>query len=339
MKILVVGCGAIGRRHARNAAKIVDTAVVDTRSDLARKCAKEFRITAFPDLEAGLDWRPDGVIVATPTHMHISVANKAIDAGSDVLIEKPISNILNGVDVFLDRADTFGCKVFVVCNMRFHPAVAALRENLKFIGRPLFVRAHYGNYLPNMRPETDYRKLYCASRAQGGGVVLDAIHEIDYLIWFFGPVVNLVSSVAKLSNLDIDVEDYACFCLKHSSGVVSEIHLDYLRHIKGRGCEIVADQGMLLWQSEGKNPEICNVRLFLEQSGQWETLLSVKELNIDESYERLITYFVDAIDGKDVPLLVGRDAATELSVSLEVLKFAELEKHKVRTSRVNKRDN
>ena len=76
----------------------------------------------------------------------------------------------------------------VVCNMRFHPAVAALRHALPMIGKPLFAQAHYGNYLPDMRPGADYRTLYCASAAAGGGVILDAIHEIDYLIWLFGAV-------------------------------------------------------------------------------------------------------------------------------------------------------
>ena len=172
MKILVIGCGSIGRRHAANAAAIADAAVMDLDRTLAVACARETGCPGFSDLDQALAWKPDGVVVATPHDSHLEVARKAIDTGLDVLVEKPLSNDLNGVLEFLDHADALGRRIFVVCNMRFHPAIMALRENMPRIGRPLFSRAHYGNYLPNMRPGADYRELYCASRKRGGGVVL-----------------------------------------------------------------------------------------------------------------------------------------------------------------------
>jgi predicted dehydrogenase len=263
------------------------------------------------------------------------LASKVIEAGADVLIEKPISNVSDGLDGFLARAEELGRRVFVVCNMRFHPGVNALHKSLNRIGQPLFARAHYGNYLPNMRPDIDYKELYCSNRAKGGGVILDAIHEIDYLTWFFGEVSSVTCQASKLSSLKIDVEDWATLSLKHSRSSVSEIHLDYLRPFKRRGCEIVGDRGMLLWQSEGKAPEQCTVRVFLRESEKWETLVHSNNLDKNKPYEEMVAHFLDALYGKDVPLLKGREAAVELHVALEALEVAEASGSKVDAAETN----
>jgi len=319
----VVGCGSIGKRHARNVAKISETAVIDIYPEIAKGCAHDLGVRYFPNLDEGLGWQPDGVIVAVPNDFHIPVAKAAIESGADVLIEKPISKTIDGVDSFLNRADELKRRVYVACNMRFHPAVTALRDHLPKVGRPLFARAHVGNYLPNMRPGSDYRNLYCASRKQGGGVILDAIHEIDYLTWFFGTAQNVRCEAAKLSDLDIDVEDFACIWIEHETHTVSEIQMDYLRPFKRRGCEIVGDHGMLLWSSEGKEPEYCSVRKFDQESGRWVTLIDEPNLDINKPYAEMIHQFVRALAGNDTPLLRGRLAAAELATALKALTQAE----------------
>ena len=323
MKTLVIGCGSVGRRHAANARKFGETAVFDVDRDLAARTASELGIESFANLEDALARSPSRAIVAVPNRLHIPLAEKAVAAGADVLIEKPVSHTTEGVGRFLDRAEASGRRVVVGCNMRFHKAVAALHENLAGIGRPFFARAHVGNYLPNMRPGVDYRKLYCARREEGGGVILDAIHEIDYLSWFFGPVERVTADAARLSDLEIDVEDYACLGLRHASGPVSELHLDYLRPWKRRGCEIVGSQGMLLWQSEGKQPEICTVRLFQQDTGTWDILLETDSLDVNQPYETMLSHFMEEPGGSEgSPLLGGREALAELEVALQALAAA-----------------
>jgi len=322
-KLLVVGCGSIGQRHAENAGKIAETAVFDVDTEVAETTATLLGVHLFASLDEGLSWGPDGVIVATPNHTHLEVARAAVAAGADVLIEKPISHNSIGVAEFLNEAEGSGRRVFVVCNMRFHPGVSALKEHLDRVGRPLYARAHFGHYLPNMRPGSDYRDLYCARRDLGGGVILDVIHELDYLMWFFGPVSRVMCEAATLSDLDIDVEDFACMCLRHENNVFSEIQMDYLRPFKRRGCEIVGDEGMLLWQSEGKDPEECNVRLFRKERGVWETLLHIDNHDVIQPYEKMLACFLDTLEGKETSLLHGTEAATELSIALSALKLVE----------------
>src|SRR5436305_10024351 len=155
--VLVVGCGSIGRRHAANAAKLAGVTVFDAAYERAAEAARSLGIAACDSLEEALAAKPDAVVVATPHHAHLPVARAALAAGADVLIEKPLAPTLDGVPDFLSEAERLGRRVRVVCNMRFHPAVAALRRELPRIGRPLFARAQYGNYLPDMRPGAEYR--------------------------------------------------------------------------------------------------------------------------------------------------------------------------------------
>ena len=316
MKILVVGCGSIGRRHISNLVNMSETAVVDAVSQKAEKCAEEFGIRHFHDLTSALEWLPDGVVISTPHTTHLSVGNEIIKSIAFVLIEKPLSNSLEGVDSFLSAARQYGSSVYVVCNMRFHSGVKALHDNLPRIGKPLFARAYYGNFLPDMRPDADYRTLYCSSREQGGGVILDAIHELDYLSWFFGPVNRVTCEAGQLGDLDIDVEDYACLGLAHRNEVRSEIHLDYLQRVKRRGCEIVGSTGMLLWESEGKQPEKCHVRLYEINKRTWVDIYKNEDTDINLPYRTMMEGFVSIITGKSGYLLTADQAASTLSVAL-----------------------
>ena len=320
MNILIVGLGSIGSAHAINACKYAGVGVVDYDKKKADNFAKKNNCMSFGnDLDRALCQKFDGVIVATPNKQHIEVATKAIESGSDVLIEKPISYKTDGVQDFLNYAKEINRKVYVVCNMRYHPAIKILNKNLYKIGKPYFARAHYGNYLPNMRVGVDYRKLYVANKDEGG-VALDAIHELDYLSWMFGSADHIVSDSGHISTLDINSEDYASMLVRHSSGVRSEVHLDYIRQVKLRGCEISGSDGLLDWSSEGKKPEHCKIRIYTKDRG-WKILLQTEDLDDASSMEELIQEFINAIQGKDNILQTGSEALKLLENTLKVRKY------------------
>ncbi len=317
IKLLILGYGSIGRRHATNAIKYARVGIYDS-SPSTHVDAND--ICVFSSVQAAFEWKPEAVIIAAPHDSHVSLAKQAIAAGAHVFIEKPISNNLDGTDDLLRLARERNKKIYVACNMRFHPAVSALKTNLPKIGRPLFARAHYGNYLPNMRPGQNYRALYAAQK-DCGGVILDGIHEVDYLRWFFGDVEEVVAHSAKLSDLEIDAEDYACLVLKHNSGVRSEIHLDYLQQCKRRGCEIVGEQGTLVWHSEGKQPEKCEVRLFLKGFNDWKTVYSNENEDINNAYDRQMKAFIESLSGAKTSLSTAEDGVAALKIGLLARQF------------------
>jgi len=328
VKILVVGCGSIGRCHAINASRLAQVALVDSDRKRVRDLAARLDVPWFDSLPQSLDsWKPNGAVLATPTDTHLDLACRIVDHGVHLLIEKPIAHRIEGVARLLDIAETKGCRIFVVCNIRYHPGLVVLRKHLPEIGKPLFARAHYGNYLPNMRPGVDYRRLYCAHAAQGGGVILDAIHEVDYLMWFFGAVDGIACEAARLSDLDIDVEDYASLTLRFVSGVRAEVHLDYLQQVKRRGLEVIGTHGTLIWLSEGKAPELCMVRLLAQGAREERILYRNDAVDANVMYTTLISHFIAELEGRSTPLLDGYQALEELAVVLgakAALKYGKL---------------
>ncbi len=317
MKALVIGCGSIGQRHAVNAARHATVAVHDLDPARAQAAAAAAGAQAFGDLAAALAWQPDVAIVATPHRHHLPAATAVIRAGAHVLIEKPLADTTAGVEAFLAEAARLKRQAWVVCNMRFHPGVAALRRYLPRIGRVLYARAHYGNYLPSMRPGRDYRELYAARRADGGGVILDAIHEIDYLTWLLGDVTGSLCDLAKLSTLDIDVEDYATLALTHAGGARSTVTLDYLRQRKSRGCEVIGEQGTLTWWSDGKAPEHCRVTLAATGAADIDVLEDLPDVDAQAPYAALIAaLFAELAQPGTTDLLDAATAAKELAVAL-----------------------
>jgi len=317
MRILVIGAGSIGSRHAGNCRRYGEVALLDCDREKVEAVAALLAIERFYREEEAWNWAPDGVIIATPTHLHMEYAARAIENDVKILlIEKPISHSLVGVNKLVSDAEALGARLFVVTNMRFHPAIQAVKENIKLVGTPFFARGHYGNYLPNMRPGMDYRKLYAANRDQGGGVILDVIHEIDYMSWLFGDIRSVTAHAATLSDLEIDVEDYASVIMEHDSGVRTTLTMDYLQQCKRRGCEIVGTEGTLIWESEGKNPEYCSVRLFEKRTGCWRRLLEVEGVDASKFYEWQVEQFVAAIERNPNQLASAAQGYRALSVAL-----------------------
>ncbi len=288
----------------------------DSDPEAARRCFDETGVEAFTDLGEALKWGPDGVVVATPPASHLSVAETALASKAHVLIEKPISHSSKNLKELLERAKSEERDIYVVCNMRFHPAVEAMRRRLPDVGRPLYAHAFYGNYLPDMRPGVDYRSLYAVDPDQGGGVLFDSVHEIDYLTWFFGGVEAVSCEKGSIGDLGLAAEDYAHICLTHRNGVRSSIQYDYLRRAKRRGCEIVGVDGILAWISEGKKPEDCTVRLYRHGENSWRDVYRDEDMDTASPYIDLMTHFLRAINGQDTRLLSGRGGWASLDVVL-----------------------
>lgn len=317
MKLFVVGAGSIGRRHIANASSLAEVIVYDREQERVDDVVKRYGVTGCNSFEDAMQASPQAAIIATPHTSHVEYATRLIKAGCDVLVEKPVSDQIESARQLVNLAEGLNRQLRVVCNMRFHPGPANLKTHLKNIGKPLFARAHFGQWLPEMRSHVDYRQLYCAQNRLAGGVVLDNIHEFDYLCWILGPIVKVSSSVDHISDLEIDVEDYASINILHENSTHSSIQLDYLRAYKRRGCEIVGSEGSLLWESEGAQPERCTVRLYRRDAKEWQMLYETPDLDANAMYLTLLEKFIDSVNGMIVPdLLDGHMAVEELKAAL-----------------------
>lgn len=252
MKFLIAGLGSIGRRHLRNLVALGERDILLYRT--GRATLPDDDLAGFPvaaDLPAALAQRPQAVIVANPTALHLDVAIPAAEAGCHLLLEKPVSHSLERIDALQAAVQRGGGQVLVGFQFRFHPGLQQVYRLLAAgaIGRPLSVRANWGEYLPGWHPWEDYRQTYSARADLGGGVVLTLCHPLDYLCWLFGDLDALWAFTARLGDLDLSVEDTAEIGLRFRSGVLGSLHLSYNQRPTTHRLEITGTQGTIRWDN------------------------------------------------------------------------------------------
>jgi predicted dehydrogenase len=244
--IAVLGQGSIGRRHAGLLVAEGCEVVAYDPLPAAEEVAGVRRVDG-PEaaLQAAV-----AAVVATPSVHHLEHAGLALDHGCHVLVEKPIAASADGVEELIERAAAAGRVLAVGMNLRFHPGPATVRRLLGegAIGRPLLAHATFGSWLPGWRPGTDYRQAYSARAELGGGIALDAIHEVDYATWALGDAVEVSGWLGRVSDLELDVEDVALLNLRHAGGTLSTVELDYLDRRYRRGCRVVGADGSIDWR-------------------------------------------------------------------------------------------
>jgi len=321
VKVLLLGAGSIGRRHLKNLLHlgVRDIAVYDPDPGARQWVSQEYSLVTLDAYEPALDWGADAALVCTPNHLHLSQARDLLNQGMHLFIEKPIAESWEGVPEFVHDVERSGKVVQVGFNMRFHPAVRRIQEALQGgqIGVPWVLRNRYGHYLPQWRPGQDYRHTYSAHADQGGGILMDSIHEVDSMVWWGGEVQEVTALLAHTSHLEIDVEDYATVLLRFASGAAGEVRLDYLRYDKLRDAEVIGSEGMILWESRGKAPEHVLVQRFDPISRSYTTLCEVPEYDVNETYVDELRHFFGCIQAGENPLVTAAEAAKSVAVVLE----------------------
>jgi predicted dehydrogenase len=223
-KVLVISYGSIGQRHARLLTKLgCQVAVMSRRSiDFSPH---------YSDLTQALsDWQPEYVVAANRTSEHYQTVKCLVehDFKGRVLIEKPL----------FDQLATFPRHGFslaaVAYNLRCHPLLTKLKSLLDDSAQLVTANIHAGSYLPEWRPSTDYRQSYSAKNAQGGGVLRDLSHELDYALWLFGPWRRLTATGGHLSPLEIDSDDAYTILMETNHCPMVSIHINYLDRIPRR---------------------------------------------------------------------------------------------------------
>lgn len=250
--VLIDGAGSIGRRHLDNLRHlgVRKLSVCDPDASRLEQLADKLSDLGFADFDEGLcTFKPDVVFVCTPPVCHVDHALRAIRSGADVFIEKPLSHRIEGVGVLKAEASSLGRVVQVGYNLRFHPGVQTLKRLVDdgVGGGILWARAEVAQYLPDWRPWQDYRESYTARRELGGGIILDASHEIDYILWLLGPPRELICMAGQVGGLEVNVEDCATVLIRLRSGAQADIHMDFVQRTPSRSCVLAGEQARLEW--------------------------------------------------------------------------------------------
>ena len=296
MRIAVVGCGSIGRRHLRNLQVLrgMDLVGVDVRSDRRQTAEKDLGIPTAATLSEAFAGGLDAVFVTSPPSTHVSIALEAVQSGCHVFIEKPLSHTLEGIDNLMREVEARNLTAFVGSNWKFHPSFQRMKMLLEkgAIGRVTSARCQFGQYLPDWHPWEDYRQGYSARRNKGGGVILDAIHEIDYLRWLIGEVEEVASFAGKLTGLEIDTEDTAAILVRFANGTIGELHMDYVQRSYSRTCHIIGEKGTIRWDYTSGE-----VRAYSPATRDWRSFANPNGWEPNQMYIDELKSFIDATLG------------------------------------------
>jgi predicted dehydrogenase len=188
LRVAVAGAGAFGRNHLRVLRELeiageraALVAAIEPDAGRAEEAKKQYGIPVFPTIEKLLhaDLKLDAACIAVPTVKHHAVASQLLDAGLDLLVEKPLAASLAEADDLIARAAKKK-KILQPGHLeRFNPAILAVEPNLK---RPMFFEAH--------------RLSVFTPRALDVDVVLDLmIHDLDIVLTFAKSLVREVRAV------------------------------------------------------------------------------------------------------------------------------------------------
>ncbi len=234
MKVLIVGYGSIGRRHADVLIGICHDVGVVSRRAIGHT-------PNFASIEEAANlFAPDYVIIASRTVEHREDIEALSTTGfkGRLLIEKPV------YDSGSESPPSGFEFVKVAFNLRFHPALLHLRKLIA--GRKIYAATVYtGSYLPSWRPDRDYRASYSAIRAEGGGVLRDLSHELDYTMWLFGQWQSVATIGGRFGDLDIDSDDVFAMLLKTERAPAVTVNVNYLDTETRRELTILTDQGTI----------------------------------------------------------------------------------------------
>jgi predicted dehydrogenase len=250
LKILLVGLGSIGKRHLSNIINLGynDVSVVTRSGVLPQPFA---HLKAYPTVNAALQENNfDAAIICTPTAQHTLTVLQLLQANtSAIYLEKPVSHSYENIQEIATLAEKNKTHFVVGYDLHFDVGLQKVKELLaaNAIGKLISANAQVGQYLPDWRPHEDYSKGMSAKVETGGGVMLDLVHEFDYLHWLVGEVETIASINKNSGALAIETEDTAEVLLKFSNGVTGTIHLDYLQQKLVRNCMFTGSIGTIFW--------------------------------------------------------------------------------------------
>lgn len=230
--ILIIGCGSIGERHLRCFQKTGRCRVTacEVSPALRQRMSETYGVPAVDDAASIATGRFDAIVICTPAPLHIPLAIQALGAGRHVLIEKPLSTSLAGVDDLLATRSRSGRQAAVAYVYHVFPFLSAAREFLARgeFGPVLQATATCGQPFHLLRPA--YAQIYYRSRATGGGGIQDALtHVANWFESVLGPTDSLFCDCAHLALPGVEVEDTVHISARNG-GVLVNYTLNQFQH-------------------------------------------------------------------------------------------------------------
>lgn len=293
----VIGVGSMGYNHVRIYSELENANLVAI-SDMVRgtldKVSKEFNTVGYVDYDNILQIDDIEVVnICVPTVFHHDVVIRAIEAGKNVLVEKPIASKLNEAEEMIKAAEDAGVTLATGHVERFNPAVRVAKKLIDegAIGEVVTANSkRLGPFPPRIRDV---------------GVAIDlAIHDIDIFNYLFNSRANTVfaNMSSKLKNCEF--EDHAEIMTKYDSGVLSILETNWLTPYKKRQLNITGIDGIISVDYGNQT-----VTLFKENN-------QVEDIKVEnkEPLKEELRSFVDCVQNNTPPEVSGKDGYEALRI-------------------------
>lgn len=302
MKVCFFGLGSIGKKHLGNLIEYCQLNKFDLTVHAYRSSEGSSKIQGV-DKEVyrieDLDEDYDIAFITNPNSEHFNTIKLMKNRCNNMFIEKPIFDHIN---YDLESLSLEKGTYYVAAPLRYTGIVEKLKEILK--EENIFsIRALCSSYLPEWRPNQDYRNVYSAKKELGGGVSIDLIHEWDYLIYLFGFPEEVLNIQGKYSQLEIDSEDLSIYIGKYKDKII-ELHLDYFGRVARREVEIYTENAVIIG-------DFINKKITIRTKGE------SREINIkteNDMYKLEILNFMEMI-------LKGKENINTIDHAYKVLKL------------------
>jgi predicted dehydrogenase len=303
MKVLIVGLGSIGKKHVK-AIKAIAPASEIFALRSRQNAEKYLDVTNIYNINEIVLSVYDFVIIANPTAKHKKIIAQMVPYGFPMFIEKPVHSSLDIKDE-INAIDENGNLTYVACNLRFLSCIQFVKDKLTStqIRKINEVNVYCGSYLPDWRPDINFRETYSANAELGGGVHIDLIHELDYIYWLFGMPGDVTRVFKNQSSLAITSFDYANYTLAYD-GFCASVVLNYYRRDAKRSLELVFED------------EIWNVNLLTNQISSNNEIIYSSNQQIADTYYEQMNYFINCIKWKKNTFNTIADAYNVLEICL-----------------------
>jgi myo-inositol 2-dehydrogenase / D-chiro-inositol 1-dehydrogenase len=317
----VLGCGRIGRMHARNIsahprAELVS--VFDTLATAAQQTSAELGAGIAGSIDAALaDRRIDAVFVASSTDTHVDLVTRAVRAGKAVLCEKPIDLDIGRVEACWREIADLDPLVMVGFNRRFDPSFKALRDRLQ--------AGEIGALEQVVITSRDPAPPPPAYIASSGGLFRDmTIHDFDMARYLAGDIVEVFAAGANLVDPSIGASgdiDAAMVVLRAASGAL--VHINNSRRCAygyDQRIEAFGEKGML--QAGNRRPTTVEAWT-AERTAAGDPVLDFFIERYREAYVAELDHFVDCVEKGGRPsagFAEGREALRLADAALESMR-------------------
>ena len=304
VKVGVVGIGHLGNYHLQKYHALPRcriAGVSDLIEERAQKAAETYKCPSFTDHHK-LIGSVDAVSIAVPTISHHRIAKDFLEAGVDVLLEKPIAVTIEEADELVAIAEAKGLIFQIGFLERFNPAIIALET---FLGKPLFIETH--RLHPFFERGTDV------------DVILDLmIHDLDIILHFVKSPIRSVEAVG-VSVLS-DKVDIANARITFNSGCVANVTAS---RVTGKTMQKIRFFGLEGYHAVdyGKR-ELVSLGKKNGVDGKMEITGNPVEIKNLDPLEEEIASFLDAVINRTPPAVSGKEGRDALELALTIAEHA-----------------